>query len=395
MGSPATKPVRKEFLPFSKPTIGEEEINEVVEVLRSGWITTGPRAQKFEELCRDYTGAKHALALSSATAGLHISLLALGIQPGDEVILPSMTFAATANAVEWAGATPVFVDVNRDTLLLDMEAVEEAVTERTRAIMPVHYAGQPVDLDTLREICEERGLLLVEDAAHAIGTRYKDERIGEKSHTAIFSFHPIKNITTGEGGLITTDDEELANKLRLYRFHGMSKDAWKRYDRTGSPHYDIVLPGFKYNFMDIQAALGIHQLAKLEGFIERRTQLAEKYDKAFAEIPGITPLKCAEYPMRHAWHLYVVRIDKEKLGADRDEFMTLLKEHNIGSGLHFEALHLHPYYKNKYPEWQGKLPNTEWNSARIVSLPLFPLMTDGDADDVIAACRAIAEKHRR
>ncbi|MBN1808692.1 MAG: aminotransferase class I/II-fold pyridoxal phosphate-dependent enzyme [Planctomycetes bacterium] len=386
METPAQKSIREEFLPFSRPTIGDEEINEVVETLRSGWITTGARTQKFEEACRAYVGAEHALAVSSATAGLHIALLALGIGPGDEVIAPSITFAATINVIEMVGATPVFADVDRDTLLIDCDAVESAISARTKAVIPVHYAGQPADMARLEEICRRHGLALLEDAAHAIGTRYGDRNVGADSRIAVFSFHPIKNMTTGEGGLITTSSAELADRLRLYRFHGMSKDAWKRYDKEGTPHYDIVLPGYKYNFMDIQAAIGIHQVAKLESFIERRSEIARRYDAAFGGIDGISPLKAAPYPARHARHLYVVRIE-DRAGVSRDDFIRLLGRNNVGTGIHFTAIHLQPYYRNKYPHWEGRLPNSEWNSARIVSLPIYPLMSDSDAEDVIAACR--------
>ncbi|HOP40978.1 MAG TPA: DegT/DnrJ/EryC1/StrS family aminotransferase, partial [Geobacteraceae bacterium] len=279
--------MRKEFLPFSIPTIEEEEIREVVDSLQSGWITTGPKVKRFEEEFKAYVGAPYAVPLSSATAGLHLALLAMGVGPGDEVITTPMTFAATVNVILHAGATPVLADIEPGTLNIDVQAVRRKVTERTKVIVPVHFAGLPCDMDPLFALADEFGIKVMEDAAHAVGTEYKGTRIGSFDTVSVFSFHPIKNITTGEGGMVCTRDEKLAEEVSLLKFHGMSREAWKRYSSQGTPNYDIVLPGFKFNMMDIQASLGIHQLRKLDRFIEKRTEIAEYYNAAFAEVDEI------------------------------------------------------------------------------------------------------------
>jgi dTDP-4-amino-4,6-dideoxygalactose transaminase len=379
-------------LPLSRPTLGEEEISEVIEVIQSGWITSGPRVKRFEEDFARYVGARYAVAVNSCTAALHAAVLAHGIDPGDEVITSAMTWSATANMIEVAGAKPVFADVDRATLQLTAETVAAAVTERTRAILPVHFAGQACDLNGLADIANEHRLTIMQDAAHAVGTEFRGRRIGGDGLTACFSFHPIKNITTGEGGMVTTDSDELADKLRLLRFHGVNRDAWSRYGKVDSPRYETVLPGWKYNLTDLQAALGIHQLAKLDGFIERRTHLAELYHAQLEGIEGVKPLGRAPGTSRHAWHLFVVTIEPDAFGCDRDRFMQLMAQQGIGTGLHFTAVHLHDYYRSRYGYCLGDLPNTEWASDRVVSLPLYPGMSDRDVGRVGEAIRAAKKK---
>jgi len=387
--------MRAKFLPFSIPTIGQEEIDEVVDSLKSGWITTGPKVKRFEEAFKKYTGAPYAVPLSSATAGLHLTMLALKLQPGDEVITTPMTFAATVSMIVQAGGTPVLADVEPGTLNLDVQAARAKVTPRTRAIVPVHFAGQPCDMDAVFALAKEFGLFVAEDAAHAIGTEYKGQRIGSLKSVSVFSFHPIKNITTGEGGMVATGDEQLAEEISLMKFHGMNKEAWKRYESSGTPNYDIVMPGFKYNMMDLQAGLGLHQLDRLDGFIDKRTELAEFYNRAFAEVEEIATPKLVPYPHRHAWHLYTPLVKIERLTIGRDAFMAELKKENIGSGLHFKAIHHHPYYRDTLGIAPGELENADYASDRILSLPLFPLMTRSDADDVVAAVKTVIARSRR
>ncbi|MDA8100583.1 MAG: DegT/DnrJ/EryC1/StrS aminotransferase family protein [Nitrospiraceae bacterium] len=377
----------QEFLPFSRPSISQEAIDEVVACLKSGWITTGPRVRQFEEDLKTYVGAPYALCLTSATAGLHLVLTALRLKPGDEVITTPMTFAATLNTIVLAGGRPVCVDVEPGTYNMDVARVEKAVTKRTRAIMPVHFAGLPVDLDPLYDIARKHNLRVIEDAAHAIGTEYKGKRIGSFGDIQVFSFHPNKNMTTGEGGCVVTRDEQLASDVALLRFHGMDREAWNRFGKSGSQHYEIVAPGYKYNMMDIQAALGIHQLKALDGFIRRRTELALRYHELLQGWPEWTLTAAPAYGHRHAWHLYTPLINPDRAGRDRDAFMLGMKERNIGTGLHYRAVHLYPYYREHFGFKRGNFPNAESISDRIVSLPLFPSMTDGDQDRVIAAMR--------
>ncbi len=375
----------EEFLPFSRPSISREAIDEVVACLESGWITTGPRVKRFEDDLKAYLSAPHVLALSSATAGLHLVLTALVLKPGDEVITTPMTFAATLNTIVLAGGRPVLVDVEPETYNIDVSAVEKAITGRTRAIMPVHFAGLPVDLDPLYDIARKHGLRVVEDAAHAIGTEYKGRRIGSFGDVQVFSFHPNKNMTTGEGGCVVTRDDSMAETVALLRFHGMDREAWNRFGKKGSQHYEIIAPGYKYNMMDIQAALGLHQLKQLDGFIKRRTALAERYQQLLAGWPQWSLPGSPAYPHRHAWHLYTPLINHGAAGIDRDAFMQGMKDRNIGTGLHYRAAHLYPYYREQFGFKRGDFPNAETISDRIVSLPLFPAMTEADQDRVIAA----------
>jgi UDP-4-amino-4-deoxy-L-arabinose-oxoglutarate aminotransferase len=380
--------MRPDFLPFSRPSIDESDIAAVAEVLRSGWITTGPKVAEFERAFRARTGAEDAAALASATAGMHLLLTALGIGPGDEVVTPAMTWVSTVNLIVLAGATPVFVDVDRDTLMVTPETVEPAITERTKLIVPVHFAGAPVDMAPLRNLARERGIFLVEDAAHALGTECRGEKVGRRG-TAVFSFHPIKNITCGEGGMVCSDDPALMETVRRLRFHGLGVDAYDRSMQGRAPQAEVLAPGFKYNLTDMAAALGLGQLARLEDFVEKRTRLAGAYRELLADVEEISPLAPPDPAARHAWHLFVVRLNVERAGMDRESFMAALKERNIGTGIHFKAVHTQKYYREHFPLPPGALPATEWNSERLFSLPLFPDMTPEDAASAVDAIREV------
>lgn len=380
--------MRFTFLPFSKPAISEQEIEAVAEVLRSGWITTGPKAAAFEEAFRGYCNAEGAVALCSATAGMHLVLTALGIGPGDEVITPSMTWVSTVNLLILAGATPVFADIDRDTLMVSAQTVEPLITERTRLIIPVHFAGAALDMEPMRRLALETGIPLVEDAAHAAGTEYRGEKIGQRGST-IFSFHPIKNMTCGEGGMFCSDDPGLVERIRRLKFHGLGVDAYDRTMQGRTPQAEVLEPGFKYNLTDMAAAIGLGQLARLDDFIEKRSHLARRYLELLASVDEILPLGVPSYPMRHTWHLFVVRLDTDRAGMDRDTFMKELKKRNIGTGIHFKAVHRQKYYRETLGLAEGALPATEWNSERICSLPLFPDMAMEDVDSVVAAIKEV------
>lgn len=373
----------EEFLPFSRPSISEEAINEVVACLQSGWITTGPRVQQFTDDLKTYLDAPFVLPLSSATAGLHLALLAMDLQPGDEVITTPLTFAATLNTIVLAGGKPVLVDIDPNTLNFDVNQLEDAINENTRVILPVHFAGLPVDLDVLYELAERYDLRILEDAAHAIGAEYKGKRIGSFGDTQVFSFHPNKNMTTGEGGCIATTDAELANQIERLRFHGIDRAAWNRFSKSGSQHYEVVMPGYKYNMMDIQAAIGVSQLQALDGFIARRNELAHRYLEALSDWAQWELPTSPDYDHLHAWHLFTPRINEQEAGMDRDEFMQAMKDKNIGTGLHYRAVHLYPYYREAFGFAPGDFPHAEDVCERIVSLPLFPGMSDADHDRVL------------
>jgi len=381
-------------LPFSRPDIGEEEIAEVVACLRSGWITTGPRTAQFEQEFAAAVESPHALAFSSATGALHCVLLALGVAPGDEVIVPALTWPATSNMVVACGGRPVFADIDPSTWNLDPESVAGALSPRTKVVIPVHFAGQPADLAGIREVLERAGrgdVVVLEDAAHAVGARYRGRPIGDTAGqgtvAAVFSFHPIKNLTTAEGGMVTTHDPDLARRLKLWRFHGVERDAWKAYAASASAPstYDVVLPGFKYNLSDLHSALGIHQLRKLARFNARRAELAAYYRHGLGGLPDLELPGLAAYDCAHPWHLFAV------LPPERATFMARLKELGIGTGVHFEAVHLHAYYRERYGCAPGTLPVAERVCSRIVSLPLFPAMTDADAADVVAAVHRVLD----
>ncbi|MGD9948587.1 MAG: aminotransferase class I/II-fold pyridoxal phosphate-dependent enzyme [Desulfobulbus sp.] len=380
--------MRSTFLPFSKPSISEAEIEAVADVLRSGWITTGAKAAAFEQAFANYCKAPDAVALSSATGGMHLLLTAMGIGPGDEVITPSLTWVSTVNLIRLLGATPVFADIDRDTLMVSRATVEPLITQRTRLILPVHFAGAAVDLEPLRQMASARNIPLIEDAAHAAGTEYQGEKIGQRG-TTIFSFHPIKNLTCGEGGMFCSDDADLLEHIRRLKFHGLGVDAFDRTMQGRSPQAEVLEPGFKYNLTDMAAVLGLGQLSRLDAFIEKRTELAERYRALLAEVPEVLPLISPAYPMRHAWHLFVVRLDSAKAGMDRDRFMAELKKRNIGTGIHFKAVHQQRYYRETLPQPAGTLANTEWNSDRLCSLPLFPAMNLEDVDDVVRAIKEV------
>jgi len=383
--------LRTTFLPFSRPSISEEDIAAVGDVLRSGWITTGPKSAEFEAKFCEFVGCPGAVALSSATAGMHLMLHALGIGPGDEVITPSMTWVSTINLIVLAGAVPVFADIDRDTMMATTDLIEECLSEKTRLIVPVHFAGAPADMKPIRRMACKRNIFLVEDAAHALGTEYAGERIG-RSGTSIFSFHPIKNITTGEGGMFCSDDQSLLERIRRLKFHGLGVDAYDRDTRGRSPQAEVLEPGYKYNMTDISAVLGLSQLARVDEFNRKRTELAIAYREKLLGIDEILPLTGPAYPIKHAWHLFIVRLDIDRAGIKRDEFMRELKKRNIGTGLHFRAVHLQKHYTESMGAHCGMLPNTEWNSDRICSLPLFPEMTVDDVDDVVHAIKEILKR---
>lgn len=381
---------RDTFLPYSPPSVGQEEIDEVVATLRTDWITTGPKTKAFEQQFGAYVGAPGgtSLMLNSCTAGLHVALVALGVGPGDEVIVPTLTFAATANVVEHVGAKPVLVDVEPDTLCIDPEAVRAAVTPRTKAIMPVHYAGHPADLDKVFEIAAEHRLEVVEDAAHAAPTHYHGVMVGSRQNFASFSFYATKNLTTAEGGALT-GRPELLSAARVIGLHGMSADGWKRFDKSGSWEYDIAMPGFKYNMTDLQAAIGMHQLRKLERFHQRRREVVARYTEAFGgddrfQVP-VERDGCSS-----AWHLYVLRLRPERIGVSRNDFIDELKARNIGTSVHYRPLHMMSFYADKYGFEPDDFPVAKDAYERMLSLPLHPRLGEDDVNDVIEAVLGIA-----
>ena len=386
---PKAAPNQDEFLPFARPNISDEAIAEVVDCLKSGWITTGPRVQKFEEALQDYLKAPHALAISSATAGLYVALKALELKPGDEVITTSMTFAATLNVIVLAGGKPVLVDVCLDHYNMDIAAVENAITNRARAIMPVHFAGLPVDLDPLYDLARKHELHIIEDASHAIGAYYKGKIIGSFGDTQVFSFHPNKNMTTGEGGAITVRSNPLKEKIERQRFHGMDRMAWNRFAKNGSQHYEIVEPAHKFNMMDIQGALGIHQLNSLDSFIAERERIVTNYYAALKDFDCLILPSLPSYSFKHAWHLFAPRVNFEATKLSRDDVALRLKELNIGTGLHYRAPHLYPFYTQTYGFKEGQFPNAEMIGNSVMSLPLFPGLKDSEFDRVISALKNV------
>ena len=375
------------FLAFSRPSTGDEEIAAVTRVLRSGWITTGPECQKLEEEFAERVGAQHAVALSSATGAMHIALLALGVGPGDEVITPSQTWVSTANMICLLGATPVFVDVDRDTLMTSAALIEQAITPRTKAIVPVHYAGAAFDLDPLYALAERHGITVIEDAAHAVGTGYQGRPVGQQG-TAIFSFHAIKNMTCAEGAMLVTDNAQLADRVRQLKFHGLGVDAYDRLTLGRKPQAEVMEPGFKYNLADINASIARVQLQRLDAINAQRQTLASHYLDRLANSP-VLPLALPRHAQQHAWHLFILRIDPERCGLNRDAFMKALQARNIGTGIHFIATHLHSYYRKRFPN--VRLPDTEWNSSRLCSIPLFPDMTLDDVERVVGAIESTVE----
>lgn len=391
-GSRSSAPSAKRFIPYARQSIDEKDVAAVCSVLRSDWLTTGPKVAEFEKSLAEYVGTKYAVAVSSGTAALHAAMYAIVIGPGDEVIVPPMTFAATANCVVFQGGTPVFTDVDPDTLLLDPSKAEEKITEKTRAIIGVDYAGQPCDWDMLREIADKYGLRLVADGCHALGAEYKGCKVGSLADMTVFSFHPVKHITTGEGGMITTDDPELAGRMRLFRNHGITTDHRQR-EEQGSWFYEMADLGYNYRITDFQCALGISQLRKLPKFPERRRKIAARYDEAFADLPGINPLVvCPD--VLHAYHLYVVRVDPDALGIDRDSFFANLREKGIGVNVHYIPVHLHPFYRKKFLTGPGLCHVAEAAYEQIISLPMFPGMTDADVKKVINVMQEVILQNR-
>ena len=382
--------MRKEFLIFGQPLIEQPEIDEVVASMKSGWLGTGPKVHKFEEMFREYKRTKYAMALNSCTAALHLSMLAIGLQPGQEVIVPTMTFAATANAVIHAGGIPVFADCQRDTMNIDPEDIEKKITQKTKAIIPVHFAGRACNMDAIMAIAQKHHLKIIEDCAHAIETEYHGRKVGTFGELACFSFYVTKNIVTGEGGMAITNNQDYADKIKILGLHGMSKDAWKRFGDEGYKHYQVVYAGFKYNMMDIQAAIGIHQLPRVDRYWRRRQGIWNRYNEAFQNLPVFTPAPI-ESNTRHAYHLYTLMLDIDHLNITRDQFLDEMTRHKIGVGVHYSALHLHSYYQRTFGYQRGDFPNAEWVSDRTVSLPLSAKLTNEDVEDVIEAVKDIIE----
>ncbi|HJO94989.1 MAG TPA: aminotransferase class I/II-fold pyridoxal phosphate-dependent enzyme [Victivallales bacterium] len=382
--------MRDTFLPFCKPAITEDDAQAVHDVLLSSWITTGPWCAEFEDNFCKYTGAKYAVGLTSATAGMHLLMKALEIGPGDEIITPSLTWVSTINMITLAGATPVFADIDRDTLMITADTVRKCITPKTKLIIPVHYAGSSADLDSINELADKHNITVVEDAAHALGTFYKGRHIGGGQNTAIYSLHPIKNITTGEGGMFTSNDPELIEKIKRLKFHGLGVDAFDRKTQGRAPQAQVVEPGFKYNMTDISAVLGVKQLAKINELNAERTRIAMMYRAKLKNIDGISLLKDPDYDFVHAWNLFIIRVVSDKIS--RNKFMEELKKLNIGTGLHFLAAHVQKYYLETIRVEPGSLVNTEWNSDRMCSIPLFPGMTEADVDDVVEAIKNVLSK---
>ena len=383
----------RKFLPFHVPLIEEDDIRAVCEVMESGWITTGPKTVEFEQKFARFVGARHAVTVSSGTAALHVALEAMGLREGDEVVVPTLTFAATAEAVIYCGARPVLVDSEPDTFNLNPVQVERAITPRTRAIIPVHFAGHPCDLTRILKIARDHGLKVIEDAAHALSARYRGRMVGTFGDATCFSFYATKNITTGEGGITTTEHDEWADRMRIMRLHGISKDAWKRYSAEGTWRYEILAPGFKYNMTDMQAAMGISQLAKCQAMWARRNALAQRYTEALGVLDAFE-VPTAHTDVQHAWHLYVLRVCPGVLRIHRDTLIEELRKRGIGVSVHFIPLHLHPYYREKWGYRPGDFPVAEDYFDRCISLPLYPAMTDDDQTRVIQALTEIADIHR-
>ena len=384
------RPIRsqEDFLIFGSPLIGKEEMREVLHCLETGWLGTGPKVARFECEFREYKKAAYAVAVNSCTAALHLSLLAAGLRPGDEVITTAMTFAASVNTIIHAGAQPVLADVNPKTLNVDPEHVERLITERTKAILPVHFAGRPCDMDALCAIADRHGLMIIEDCAHAIETTYKGKHVGTFGPFGCFSFYATKNLATGEGGMVLAQDEERANRIKVLALHGMSKDAWKRFSDDGYKHYQVVECGYKYNMMDIQAALGIHQLHRIDENWKRRQQVWTTYQQELRDLPLTLP-EPPEEDTRHGYHLYTILVDAERTGITRDQFLTAMTAENIGVGVHYQSIPVHPYYQERFGWRPEDYPHSLRIGQQTVSLPLSAKVTDQDVADVILAVRKV------
>ncbi len=386
------RPVRSALLPYGRQALEEDDVQAAVQVLRSAWLTTGPQVTTFERAVAGVVGASHAVAVSSGTAALHAAMFAAGIGPGDEVVVPALTFVASANAVLYQGGSPVFADVRGDTLCVDPADVAARLTARTRAVVAVDYAGQPADLDEIGAIARERGLVLIEDAAHALGAEYRGRRVGTLADLTTFSFHPVKQVTTGEGGLVTTPTPEMDARLRRFRNHGLETEFTRRHEQ-GDEYSPMVELGYNYRLTDLQCALGLSQLAKLDRFLKRRTELAQRYRTELAGQPGLQLPAVAPH-VRHAWHIFPALLEIERLSADRRTILAALRAENIGASVHYVPVYWHPYYQARGYR-HGLCPRAEWAFERLVTLPLFPAMTDEDADDVLAAVRKVLEHYLR
>ncbi len=386
----------KDFLSFSAPDIGDSEIEEVVKVLKSGWITTGPKVKEFEESFARFVGSRYAVAVNSGTAALHLALEAIGLKEGDEVLMTPMTFAATAEVIRYFGAKPVFVDIEEKTMNMDPDRIEEYLSTHysrgIKAIMPVHYGGLPCDMDKIMGWARRYSLKVIEDAAHAFPVRYKGRMIGTVGDVTCFSFYSTKTITTAEGGMLTTDDERVVERARIMRLHGISKDAWMRYTTEGNWYYEITAPGFKYNLTDIAAAMGLVQLKRAYAMLKRRRQIAYMYNDAFKDLPEVeTPYTVED----HAWHLYVIRLRTDRLKIDRNEFIEQLKTKSIGTSVHFIPLHMHPYYRDTYGYQPGDYPICHRIFKQIISLPIYSKMSSDNGFRVIEAVREVVEENRK
>jgi len=389
------------FIPFALPAIEEDEIAEVIDSMRSGWVTTGPKVARFEKVFAETIGVKHALAVNSATAGLHLALEAVGVSTGDRVLTTPYTFTATAEVIRYLGADPIFVDIDSDTLNLNVDLARNAIThalsegKRVKAIMPVHFAGLSCDMNSIVHLAKEYDLRIIEDAAHAFPATYQDKKIGSIGDATVFSFYATKTICTGEGGMVTTNDDDIAARIRVMRLHGINRDVWDRYS-SDKPnwHYEVIAPGYKYNMTDIAAAMGIHQLAKADAFSQRRETIATRYSEAFSDLPVALPVKAANGNV-HAWHLYVLRLQLERLSINRDQFIELMSTAGIGTSVHFIPLHLHPYWRDRYNFRPEDFPVANSVYQCVVSLPIYPKMTDADVERVIDMVRKILVQHSK
>ena len=383
--------MRETILPYGHQQIDESDINAVVEVMRSDWLTTGPKVAEFEEAFADYIHARYAVSFSSGTAALHGAAFAADLGPGDEVITTPMTFCATANSVLYQGSKPVFADICPDTLNIDPDQIARRITPRTKVILPVDYSGHPADLDAIQALAEHHRLVVIEDACHAMGAEYRGQRVGKISHLTVFSFHPVKHITTGEGGMVTTDDAELARRLRTFRNHGISSDARQR-QAERQWYYEMVALGYNYRLSDIGCALGLSQLRKVEKNLARRRQIVQQYYAAFEDMPGIIP-PTERAEVLSAWHLYPIRLDLKRLRAARTEIFQALRAENIGVNVHYFPVHLHPYYRERFGYRGGEYPVAEEAHERVISLPMFHGMTDPDVEDVVEAVSKVVRYH--
>lgn len=386
--------IKNKIIPFHSADVGEEEAQAAAEVIRSGWLTMGPKTIEFEQRFASYVGAKHAIGVSSCTAGLHLALDAIGLKQGDEVLVPTTTFTATAEVVAYFKAKPVLVDVDAESLCIDLDDAERRITAQTRAIVPVHYAGQPCDMDAIHELAKRHKLRVIEDAAHSLPASYKGVRVGALSELTAFSFYATKTLTTGEGGMVTTDNEELAVRMRMMRLHGIGRDAWKRYTAEGSWFYEVLNPGYKYNLTDIQSAIGLVQLGKCDRMNARRCEIASRYTERFVKERALE-VPTVRVDRDSSWHLYVLRLNLEELTITRSKMIEKLREQGIGTSVHFIPLHMHPYYQKAYGYQAGEFPVATEQYHRYLSLPIFPQMTSIQVDYVIDRILGIVESNRR